>query len=222
MDAKLLGGRIKSRRTELNMTQGDIATAIGVAISTIQRYEAGTIQKIKLPVVEAIARILQVNADWLIGKTDELRIPSHSLPDNIISMPKMKKIPILGTIACGQPILAYEEYDEYASIPEHIRADFALRCKGDSMINARIFDGDIVYIRQQPDVENGQIAAVLIEEEATLKRVRKFPDHLVLEAENPMFQPLTYWREEMNTVRILGLAVAFTSSIRHAHLKSYL
>ena len=219
MDATLLGSRIKSRRTELNMTQGDIAVAIGVAISTIQRYEAVTIQKIKLPVVEAIARILQVNADWLIGKTDKQRIISHSLPDNIIPMPKMKKVPILGTIACGQPILAYEEYDEYASIPEHIHADFALRCKGDSMINARIFDGDIVYIRQQPDVENGQIAAVLIDDEATLKRVKKFPDHIVLEPENPMYKPLVYWEEEMNTIRILGLAVAFTSTVRQGHQK---
>lgn len=215
MDAKLLGNRIKSRRIELNMTQGDIAEPIGVAISTIQRYEAGTIQKIKLPVVEAIARMLKVNADWLIGKTDDMQEPSYRFPDNVIPLPVMKKVPLVGTIACGQPILATEHIEGYVNIPENIKADFALRCKGDSMINARIFDGDIVYIRQQQDVENGQIAAVLIEDEATLKRVKKYEDHVVLEAENPMFKPIVLWADEMNSLRILGLAVAFTSAIRH-------
>lgn len=215
MDAKLLGNRIKSRRIELNMTQGDIAEPIGVAVSTIQRYEAGTIKKIKLPVVEAIARMLKVNADWLIGKTDDMRNTSHNIPNNIFPLPTMKKVPLVGTIACGQPILATEHIEDYVNIPENINADFALRCKGDSMINARIFDGDIVYIRQQQDVENGQIAAVLIEDEATLKRVKKYDDHVVLEAENPMFKPIVLWADEMNSLRILGLAVAFTSAIRH-------
>jgi repressor LexA len=82
------------------------------------------------------------------------------------------------------------------------------------MINARIFDGDVVYIRQQPTVENGEIAAVLIDDEATLKRVRLFPDHITLEPENPQYRPLVYWEEEMNSVHILGLAVAFTSTVR--------
>ena len=100
------------------------------------------------------------------------------------------------------------------SIPKNITADFALTCKGDSMINARIFDGDIVYIRQQDTVESGQIAAVLIDGEATLKRVRLFEDHISLEPENPQYRPFVYWGEEMNTVRILGKAVAFTSTIR--------
>ena len=129
-------------------------------------------------------------------------------------MPTMKRIPLIGSIACGAPILAEEHIEDYVDLPGHIRADFSLTCKGDSMINARIFDGDIVYIRQQETVENGEIAAVLIGTEATLKRVRLFDDHIVLEPENPMYKPLVYWNEEMNTVRILGKAVAFTSAIR--------
>lgn len=99
-------------------------------------------------------------------------------------------------------------------MPLEIAADFTLICKGNSMINARIFDGDIVYIRKQDTVENGEIAAVLIDDEATLKRVRKFEDHIVLEPANPMFEPLVYWRENMNEVRIIGKAVAFTSQVR--------
>lgn len=138
-----------------------------------------------------------------------------STPTNIIPLPEMRKIPLVGTIACCVPILAEEHIEDYIDIPKHIRADFALMCKGDSMINARIFDGDIVYIRQQDMVENGDIAAVLIDDgEATLKRVRLFDDHISLEPENPMYKPIVFWNEEMNTVRIIGKAVAFTSAVR--------
>lgn len=205
---KEIGKRIKQRRLELNMTQGDIAEEIGVAISTIQRYETGSIDKIKLPVLEAIARAIQVSPEWLVGKSDFMGI------ENIIPMPKMSKIPLVGTIACGEPILASENIECDVSLPEHVHADFALRCKGDSMINARIYDGDIVYIRQQPTVDDGEIAAVLIDDEATLKRVRLFEDHIALEPENPLYRPFVYWGEEMNSVRILGKAVAFTSAVR--------
>lgn len=211
MDNSELGARIKQRRLELDLTQSDIASDIGVAISTIQRYEAGAIDKIKLPVIEAIARVLRVSPDWLIGKTSS---DSGKYPSNIIPIPKMHSVPLVGTIACGEPILAAENIEGEVSMPEHVHADFALRCKGDSMINARIYDGDIVYIREQPTVEDGQIAAVLIDEEATLKRVHLFPDHIVLEPENPLYRPFAFWGEEMNSVRILGKAVAFTSVVR--------
>ena len=99
-------------------------------------------------------------------------------------------------------------------MPEYIQADFALRCKGDSMIGARILDGDIVYIRQQPDVDDGEIAAVLIDNEATLKRVYKMPGRLQLRAENPAFLPINLEGDELETVRILGKAVAFKSSVK--------
>lgn len=133
---------------------------------------------------------------------------------NIIPMPEMRKIPLLGRIACGAPILAEQHIEEYIDIPKNIHADFALTCQGDSMINARIFDGDIVYIRQQDTVESGEIAAVLIDNDATLKRIRIFDDHISLEPENPQYRPIVLWGEEMNTVRILGKAIAFTSSVR--------
>ena len=129
-------------------------------------------------------------------------------------MPVMSKIPLLGSIACGAPILAQEHIEDYLDLPGHIHADFALTCKGDSMINARIFDGDVVYIRQQDTVDNGEIAAVLIDGEATLKRVRLFDDHISLEPENPQYRPIVLWGEDMNTAHIIGKAVAFTSTIR--------
>ena len=132
---------------------------------------------------------------------------------NIEPIPTMVKVPLLGTIACGEPILAEENIEDYINMPEKAKGTFALRCKGDSMINARIFDGDIVFIREQPEVENGEIAAVLIEDEATLKRVYKTENSIELRPENPTFKPLYYQKEEMNKVRILGKAVGFYSNI---------
>lgn len=105
-------------------------------------------------------------------------------------------------------------------VPDYIHADFALRCKGDSMIGARIYDGDIVYIRKQPQVENGEIAAVLIEDvaeyaEATLKRLYLSSGQLVLQAENPTFAPIVFTGDSIRQVHILGKAVAFTSMLEH-------
>ena len=178
-------------------------------------YERGE-REPGLEMLEAIADFFNVDMDFLLGKSN---IPNKAragavLPDNIIPMPEMRKIPLIGCIACGAPILADEHIEDYIDIPKHIHADFALTCKGDSMINARIFDGNIVYIRKQDTVENGEIAAVLIEDEATLKRVRLFDDHISLEPENPQYRPIVYWGEEMNSVHIIGKAVAFTSCVR--------
>ena len=126
----------------------------------------------------------------------------------------MKKVPRLGTIACGKPIFANEEHGEFDTLPIEIKCDFTLVCKGDSMINARIYDGDIVAIKAQPTVENGEIAAVIIEDEATLKRVYQIGDTLILQAENPSFADLQYHGEELNQIRILGKAVYFLSQVR--------
>ncbi len=164
-----------------------------------------------LPQLKKLADGMHISLSELFDKVEDMPIDISS---NIIPMPEMRQIPLIGSIACGAPILAQEHIEDYIDIPKHIHADFALTCKGDSMINARIFDGDIVYIRQQDTVENGEIAAVLIDSEATLKRFRLFDDHIVLEPENPMYKPLVYWHEDMNAVRILGKAVAFTSTVK--------
>lgn len=202
-----LGQRIKSRRELLQMSQEELAKKTGYRDrSSIAKIEQG-VNDITQSKIVVFAKALGTTPAYLMGWEDKL-------PDNILPMPKMNQIPLVGTIACGTPILAVENIDDYVDIPEHVRADFALRCKGDSMINARIFDGDIVYIRKQETVNDKEIAAVLLGEEATLKRVKLFADHITLEAANPMVEPITCWREEMNEVRILGKAVAFTSAVR--------
>ena len=197
-----LGQNIRLFREKMGMSQEELAKKLGYKDrSTIAKIE-NNVNDITQSKIVAIAKVLQTTPAALMGW--EQTKPSSQLPSNIIPMPEMRKIPLVGTIACGEPILAAGNIEEYISIPKDLAGDFALRCKGDSMINARIFDGDIVYIRQQNTVENGEIAAVLIDNEATLKRVKLFDDHIVLEPENPMYKPLSYWGEDMNTVRILG------------------
>ena len=215
--------RLKELMEKRRIKQVDILTAakpycaqygIKLEKNDLSQYVNGKVEpgQEKLSI---LGLALNVNEAWLMGfDVSPSRESPNGLPDNIILMPEMRKIPLIGSIACGAPILAEEQVEEYIDIPRHIHADFALTCKGDSMINARIFDGDVVYIRQQDTVENGEIAAVLIDGEATLKRVRLFDDHISLEPENPQYRPLVYWGEEMNTVRILGKAVAFASAVR--------
>ena len=127
----------------------------------------------------------------------------------------IKKLPILGEIACGEPIYASEEHESYAAADENINADICLRAHGDSMTGARIFDGDIVFIRAQNAVDNGEIAAVIIDEEATLKRVYFYPEQekLILSPENPKYAPLVYVGGELESIKIIGKAVAFQSSV---------
>lgn len=211
--------RFKQLRKECGLTQQGLATELGFTKSSVNMYERGE-REPGLESLETIADFFNVDMDYLLGASntpnrflaaaDESANPATA-PDNILPMPATYTVPLLGTIACGEPILAAENIEDNVEVPEHIHADFALRCKGDSMINARIHDGDIVYIRQQPSVNNGEIAAVLIEDEATLKRVYVYEDHVVLQPENPAYAPLVYFKDAMQAVRILGKAVGFTS-----------
>lgn len=209
----MFGDVLKQLRIEAKLTQKELSRILGVSESTVGMYERNQ-REPAFEMLEAIADYFNVDMDYLTGRASVRRVVSYSPADNILPFPRMNAVPLVGTIACGAPILSTESVEDYVDMPEHVKADFALRCKGDSMINARIYDGDIVYIRQQPTVEDGQIAAVLIGNEATLKRVHLFPDHVVLEPENPQYRPLVYWENDMNSVRILGLAVAFTSAVR--------
>ena len=199
-------------RKQDGLTQEQLAKALGMAKSSISMYENGK----RIPsfeVAEAMADFFNVNMDELCGR-DKPAFSLYGTPDNIIPMPQMNTVPLVGTIACGDPILAEENIEDYIGMPEHVRADFALRCKGDSMIGARIHDGDIVYIKQDAYVNNGDIAAVLIDDEATLKRIYRNEGSVVLQPENPAYAPLVFAGSELETLRLLGKAVAFTSVVK--------
>ena len=204
-----LSTRVRLRREQLGLSQEELARRMGYrSRSSITKLEKG-INDLPQSKVEELAQALETTPAALLGLDAPCACPPGFEP-----LPTMVQVPLIGSIACGTPILAQENLDGEVDIPAEIHADFALRCKGDSMINARIYDGDIVYIRQQEEVEHGEIAAVLVGEEATLKRVYLFDDHISLEAENPQYRPMVYWGEDMNSVRILGKAVAFTSAVR--------
>ena len=219
---------IKQFRMDNGLSQRQMGAQCGLStgyISLIEKEvnpQTGKTMVPSLPVMNKLAIGMGLTLDELLSMCDDMDVSLNEKdtimppppPSNIIPMPEMRKVPLIGSIACGTPILAQENLDGEVDIPAEIHADFALRCKGDSMINARIYDGDIVYIRQQEEVEHGEIAAVLVGEEATLKRVYLFDDHISLEAENPQYRPMVYWGEDMNSVRILGTAVAFTSAVR--------
>jgi len=198
-------------RKRNGLSQQDLADKTGLTRSAIGMYETGK-REPDFETLEIIADFFNVNIDTLLGKNRP--VPSLSLlPSNVFPPPKFVKKPRLETIACGKPVLAVEQAEEFDMVPEDIECDFTLRCKGDSMINARIYDGDTVYIRRQEEVENGQIAAVRIGDEATLKRVYYNGQRIILRACNPLYEDLEYEGETLNDIEIMGLAVAFTSML---------
>lgn len=203
--------RIKSRREQLNMSQEELALKLGYkSRSSINKIEKGE-NDIPQSKIVAFARALNTTPSFLMGWEDasESKIPDYP---NIFPIER-KKIPLIGKIACGKPILAEEVFDGFVQCNSNIHADFCLRAEGDSMINARIYDGDIVFIHQQPEVENGEIAAVSIDDSVTLKRVYIEDDCIELRAENPRIKPLRYKISDFNQFRILGKAIAFQGDI---------
>ena len=187
--------RIKKCRLENNMTLLELANALGVREATAQRYESGEIKNLKHETVLEMSRIFNCSPAYLMGWEDDA--PAK----------KEGGLPLLGKIAAGQPILAEEDCEFFSPIDD-TRADFCLRVRGDSMIGAGIKDGDIVFIRKQDSVDDGEIAAVLVEDEATLKRVYVTDDAVTLIAENPKYKPMVYTKKQCKNIRILGKAVA--------------
>lgn len=198
---KTIGERIKARRKQLGLSADYVAKELGKDRSTYYRYESDEIENMPVSVLAPLARILRVSEAYLLtGQHD------HSITT--------KRIPILGAIAAGEPVLAEEEYGEYVELGDNgIRIDFCLRVNGDSMKDARILDGDLVFVRRQPTVENGEIAVVLIDGEATLKRFYQTETGIILKPENSQYAPIYLSKEAVRDVRILGKAVMFQSML---------
>lgn len=193
---------LSERRKELGLTQKEVADAVGVAEATVSRWESGEIANMRRDRISALAKILKCSADFIM--TGNQNAPT--VPPGFDPLPEMATVPLVGRIACGQPITAEENLEGYVSIPAEWHATFTLLCEGDSM-EPRIKDGDLVAIRSQPQVENGEIAAVRIDCEATLKHVYLYPDKIVLQPENPNYAPIVKIGEEMNDITIEGKAV---------------
>ena len=203
MNKRELGIMIRTMRKSRDMTQAYLGKLLNVAPSTVGMWEAGKNEP-DLETIEALADVFNVPISALTG-------PSPSLPSGLLPI-QTRRIPLLGDIACGTPTEPSQEFEAYVTAGTDVRADFALRAHGDSMIGARIMDGDIVFIRSQPTVDDGEIAAVLIDGETTLKRVRHVSGQLLLLPENQAYAPII--ASAGQDVRILGKAIAFQSDVR--------
>lgn len=197
--------RIYELRTQMGITMKEAAARLGMPYTTYVNYEKGTREPNSETLI-LLARFFGTTIDNLLGKTDAL------IPPGFQPMPEMSAVPLVGRIACGTPILAEQNIEARIGVPALWRADFALTCHGNSMA-AMIQDGDIVCIRKQPEVENGEIAAVRIGEEAALKRFYRQGDTVMLQAENPAFSPLVYTRDQLNEITIEGRVVGICRGI---------
>lgn len=203
---------IKLLREKRGLSQDALAKMTGYTDrSSIAKIEKGLVD-LQQSKIELFAKALNTTSKDLVGWND------NSYPiDNLYSV-ELKRFPLLGSIVCGKPKYANEDRESYVMAGTDIKADFCLQAKGDSMINARIFDGDIVFIRQQDSVENGDIAAVVVNNnnEATLKRVFYYREKslLILKAENPSYEDMVFQDEELNEIHILGKAIAFQSDVQ--------
>jgi repressor LexA len=208
----MFGERLRELRKSKRMTLEDLAAEIGTSKQTIHRYENGIISNIPAEKIVLLAEALGTTPAALMGWSED----SSAYRDiKGVSPIEAKRLPVLGDIACGKPIYADESYESFIAADGSLDADFCLRAHGDSMVGARIYDGDIVFIRAQNSVDNGEIAAVIINDEATLKRVYFYPDEakLVLSPENPRYAPLVYLDHELESIKIIGKAVAFQSAV---------
>ncbi len=200
--------RLREALERNDMTAAELSRKTGLSKPLLSQYINGKVKAKSFQLLK-LAEALDVSEPWLMG----FDVPRQR-EGQFVKAISTRRIPILGEIACGQPSFAEESFEAYVEVGSTLQCDFALRAKGDSMTGARILDGDIVFIKQQPIVNNGDIAAVIIGDEATLKRVYFTHDKLVLAAENPSYQPLVYVGSELDDIRILGKAVAFQSDVR--------
>ncbi|MBE7064084.1 MAG: helix-turn-helix domain-containing protein [Ruminococcaceae bacterium] len=190
------GKRLYTVMKENGDTIYSLAAYLGLKPSTVSRYNNGLYVP-KAPVLDQICRRYGISPHWLMGE-DVPKTPPSASP--------ACQVPVLGDVAAGTPIWAEENYDGHVAVDPEERVDFALRIRGDSMTGARIFNGDLVYVRRQPQVENGEIAVVLVDGEATVKRVFDHPDRLVLRPENEAFSDMIY-KKDTHDLSVLGKVI---------------
>lgn len=211
-----MDGYLKERRLQLGLTLKEVAAKVGVSEATVSRWEGGQIANMKRQYIAAYAAALQTTPGFIMTGKEEQETDTTrravSIPPGFLPMPEMAQAPLVGRIACGTPITAEQNIEQIVSIPASWRATFTLMCRGDSMA-PRIQDGDLVAVRSQPEVENGEIAAVRIGEEATLKHVYVYPNYIELRPENPEYTSIIKIGPEMEDVHIEGRVVGLCRGI---------
>lgn len=187
-------------------TTYSLAEYLHLTAATISRYTSAEMSP-KITTIDAIAKKYNVNPAWLMG--------AEGVDKYIDNKPRFKEVPVLGVIAAGIPIFCEDHIEYYESVLESEHVDFCLKVKGDSMINARIYDGDVVFIRKQSDVENGEIAAVRINgDEATVKRFYKYGSTIVLRPENPMYEEKEFKASDKKLVEVIGKVISVKFNVK--------
>lgn len=196
---------------EKHISYRELSEKTGIAKSAIQRYVVGETGKIPIDRIKLLADALDVSAAYLMGWEEESTVsPVSEFTSKYTNIQPIKKrrIPMLGTIAAGKPIFAEQDYETYVDVGGSVKADFALTVEGDSM-DPLYKNGDIVFIRSQPDVRDGQVAAVIVDDSATLKRVYHLPIGVQLVPVNPEYEPMLFTADNSDNIVILGLAVGY-------------
>ena len=210
----MFADRLKRLRKEHGYTQESLAAVIGVERSSVGKYEGKSGVIPSNDVLARIADLFGVSIDYLLERENRNQISpaNQTFPPNILPVHR-RKIPILGNVAAGEPIFADEEHEEYVIDDEANDCDFALRIAGDSM-EPLLHDGDIVYVRQQDDVNDGEIGILLLDDEAVIKHIYHIPDGVQVVSQNAAkYPPKTYTWPNYDTIRILGRAIAYRRNL---------
>lgn len=215
-----IGEIIKNYRTANDLSMDNFGKLASLSKAYISILERGSNPRNNKPVIpsidtlRAIAQAMNMDLNELINLLDDnqkIKLSENEIPEGFSPPPEMVLKPLVGKIACGTPILAEQNIEDYVNVPKDVKCDFLLTCDGDSMIEAGIRSGDVVYLIKQSDIDyNGQIAAVRVDGEATLKKVFKYQDKVVLQPANANYEPLVYIKEEINDLVIEGIATGFT------------
>lgn len=187
--------RFKKVLDESGITQTELSRLTGIRASSISDYYNGKYTP-KQDKVTLIANALNISPSWLYCAISEDTIENRPLPENLKPITKVNRIPIVGSIAAGTPILATENIESYLLLGQEYKADFALKIMGDSMIDVGINDGDLALIIKDRPISNGEIYAVLVDGEATLKKVYKNDDYLTLQPCNSKYEPIVVKEED--------------------------
>jgi len=201
--------RLRQARNEAKHTQASAASALGLTSQAISNYERG-INGVESDILRRLCDLYQVSVDWVLGGSSD--DPIYTYP-GLLPI-ETKKVPLLGTMACGEPVYREEDFESYVAIGNDVNANAAVRAEGDSMVGARILDGDIVFVRYQPSVENGEIAALWVDEGFTIKRFYQYDGVCVLHSENPNYKDMVFQESDCKNIKILGKAVAFQSDVK--------
>lgn len=211
-----MGARIKELRTQQDLPQSKFAELLGYnSKASISRIENG-MTDLPMSKVSEIAKILHSTPEYIMFGQDSIEESEYDNITDVNQHRNHRSIPYLGKVACGKPIFINREYDSFLEIDANTKADFCLSAKGDSMINARIYDGDIIFVKQCDIVDNGDIAVVAIGDEVTLKRFYYFKENetVQLVAENPSYAPMIFQGSQLDEIHVLGKAISLSGNLR--------